>query len=150
MPLFSAMSTAAKFQVARVTWSQASAALRSVRYRVFVIEQGIEEKDEWDEFDAASLHALATDAAGRAIATGRLLPDGHIGRIAVLQDSRRGGVGMAIVRELIAAARERGDAAVVLHAQTHALGFYRNAGFEPFGEQFMEAGIPHVKMRLVL
>ncbi|MFX7732026.1 GNAT family N-acetyltransferase, partial [Acinetobacter baumannii] len=55
--------------------------------------------------------------------------------------------GGAVLQALIAAARARGDAEVILNAQVHAEGFYQRHGFAREGEQFMEAGIPHITMR---
>jgi predicted GNAT family N-acyltransferase len=86
----------------------------------------------------------------RAIGTGRLLPDGHIGRMAVLKAWRGQGAGRALLRALVEEARRRGDREVVLSAQIHALGFYRAAGFAPEGPVYEEAGIPHQSMRLEL
>ena len=82
--------------------------------------------------------------------TGRLLSDGHSGRMAVLKPHRALGVGGAILLRLIEEARRRGMREVVLSAQTHALGFYRKHGFAPRGPEYMEAGIPHQEMRLAL
>lgn len=130
-----------------VSWADARPALSSVRRAVFVEEQQIPESEEWDDFDAVSLHALAIDTAGHAIGTGRLLPDGHIGRMAVRAGWRGTGVGRAVLRALVAAAVERGDRELVLHAQVTAVGFYRKEGFEVFGEPFDEVGIPHRAMR---
>ena len=117
---------------------------------MFIVEQQVPEALEWDADDAVSIHALALDAAGQPIGTGRLLPDGYIGRMAVSAAWRRRGVGQAILHWLIACARTRGDAAVHLHAQTHALGFYARAGFTAQGAVFMEAGILHRAMTLSL
>jgi predicted GNAT family N-acyltransferase len=97
-----------------------------------------------------SLHALARDAAGRALGTGRLLPDGHIGRMAVLPQARGQGVGAALLRALMQAARDRGEREVALSAQTHAIAFYERFGFVVEGEEYDDAGIPHRMMRLVL
>ena len=77
---------------------------------------------EWDEFDVVSQHALAFDAHGQAIGTGRLLPDGHIGRMAVLNGWRSRGIGGAILGFLVDCARRRGDTVLHLNAQTHAIG----------------------------
>ncbi len=128
-------------------WDQQRAAAQAIRLQVFVHEQKVPLEMEWDEMDATCLHAVAYDAVGNAIATGRLLPDGHIGRMAVMQPMRGHGVGGAILQALMDAARKRGDTVVALNAQTHAAAFYRRYGFVREGDEFMEAGIPHVHMR---
>ena len=122
----------------------------AVRTAVFVVEQSIPEHEEWDEHDDTSLHVIAHDAAGRPIGTGRLLRDGIIGRIAVVKDWRSKQVGDAIMRHLIAVARDRGIKESVLHAQTYAIPFYERFGYKVEGHEFIEAGIPHRRMRLVL
>jgi predicted GNAT family N-acyltransferase len=99
-----------------------------------------------DEMDAVSLHALAY-VGGAAVGTGRLLPDGHIGRMAVLRESRSLGIGSAILARLVEEAARRGLREAVLSAQTHALPFYRRHGFTPVGEVYEEAGIAHQEMR---
>jgi len=131
-------------------WQALGEAARGIRYAVFVIEQGVPAELELDANDAAALHAVARAADGRAVGTGRLLPDGHIGRMAVLPDWRGRGVGSAILATLVAAARARGDAVLRLSAQTHALGFYRRHGFTEEGPEYLEAGIAHRRMRLRL
>lgn len=144
------MSASFAFHVDEVSWAEAAAALGAVRREVFVVEQQVPEDLEWDGIDPDCRHVLARDAAGRAIGTGRLLPDGHVGRMAVLQAYRGRGVGRALLVRLIEIALARGDRSVVLHAQTHAIEFYRRSGFEVSSGEFMEAGIPHVEMRRVL
>ncbi|MGE5524817.1 MAG: GNAT family N-acetyltransferase [Rhodospirillaceae bacterium] len=136
------------YVVHRVTWQERREALSSVRREVFIVEQGVPEELEWDEDDVRSVHVLAASTAAVPIGTGRLLPDGRIGRMAVLRSWRRRGVGSAILRALLDAARELGHEEVRLHAQTHALAFYAKHGFVAIGEQFMEAGIPHREMVL--
>ena len=134
------------YSVRMLSWADARDAARRVRFAVFVEEQGVPAEIELDEWDATSVHALALDSTGRAIATGRLLPDGHVGRMAVLHAWRGKGVGAAILVALLACARERGVKRVILNAQTHARGFYARHGFTQHGGEFMEAGIPHVTM----
>lgn len=129
-------------------WDQARADAAPIRFAVFVDEQKVPAEIELDEHDAACLHAIAR-SEGRAVGTGRLLPDGHIGRMAVLKAWRGQGVGAAMLTVLIDAARARGDRAVALSAQTHALGFYRRFGFINEGPEYIEAGIPHQAMRRV-
>jgi predicted GNAT family N-acyltransferase len=130
-------------------WPAAQEEAKRIRFTVFVEEQRVPADLEMDENDAASLHALAY-ADGQAIGTGRLLPDGHIGRMAVLKQWRGRGAGKAMLRRLIDAARRRGHREVALSAQVHALEFYRAEGFEPEGPVYEEAGIAHQAMRLRL
>lgn len=138
------------FRVKLSGWERARDDARTIRYEVFVREQNVPVELEWDEFDAASLHAVAYSADGAAVGTGRLLPDGHVGRMAVLRPWRGQGLGTALLQALLAAAQERGMTRVVLHSQTHAAGFYRRFGFLPEGAEYREAGIPHVTMSLPL
>jgi predicted GNAT family N-acyltransferase len=130
-------------------WEEARAEASRIRTAVFVEEQRVPAAIEMDDQDAVCVHALAYED-GRAVGTGRLLPDGHVGRMAVLKEGRARGVGGAILERLVAEARRRGMKAVVLSAQTHALGFYRKHGFREEGAIFEEAGIPHQDMRRVL
>lgn len=129
------------------SWEQLRAQAQPIRFEVFVDEQKVPAEIELDEMDPHCVHAVAYDDAGRPLATGRLLPDGHIGRMAVRQAGRGKGVGGAVLQALIAAARARGDAEVILNAQVHAEGFYQRYGFVREGDEFMEAGIPHITMR---
>jgi predicted GNAT family N-acyltransferase len=123
--------------------------LRRIRYDVFVVEQGVPEVLEWDDADLVSVHALA-EAGREPIGCARLLPDGHIGRVAVVRAWRHHGVGTALMQALIRVARERGDAAVVVNAQVAAMPFYAREGFEATGGIFEEAGIPHRVMTRTL
>lgn len=128
-------------------WTRARALVLPVRTAVFVVEQGVPESIERDTMDAVSRHAIARDASGSVVATGRLLPDGHIGRMAVLAALRGAGVGAAVLQALMAEAVRQGLTEVVLNAQVHALDFYRRLGFVERGEVFLEAGIEHRTMR---
>ena len=129
-----------------VGWNEAMPLSRAVREEVFIVEQRVPRELEWDDADAASRHALALDASGRCIGTARLLPDGHLGRMAVRAPWRRRGVGAALATALIKQAKADGHRRIVLHAQTHAAAFYRRLGFAEEGGVFEEAGIPHIRM----
>ena len=120
-----------------------------VRRCVFVQEQGIDECEEWDEHDVLCVHALAW-WNGKPIATGRLLPDGKIGRMAVLAPFRRCGVGTAVLMALLLVAREKGLMHVHLSAQEKAISFYEKHGFAVHGKPHVEVGIAHQWMRLEL
>jgi len=128
-------------------WAIQKAAAEAIRYEVFVIEQNVPVELEWDEMDVVSLHAIASDVSDEVVGTGRLLPDGHIGRMAVRKSARGVGVGSEILQALMAEAKRRGDLTVVLHAQIQAVPFYARFGFVREGDEFMEAGIPHICMR---
>jgi predicted GNAT family N-acyltransferase len=140
----------AQFTVRIMVWREARPLARPVREIVFVAEQKVPRDLEWDEWDERSDHALALDSSGRPIGTARLLPDGRIGRMAVVKEWRKRGVGGALLVALLERARSRSMPRSVLHAQTHAAGFYRRFGFSERGEEFLEAGIPHVEMTLEL
>jgi predicted GNAT family N-acyltransferase len=131
------------------TWASGRGELERVRRAVFVDEQRIPEWEEWNEADARSLHLLARlnrDPVG----TGRLEPAGKIGRIAVIAGQRGRGIGTQILLRLLGEARRLGIREPYLHAQVQALPFYEKLGFQCEGDAFDEAGIPHVRMSLVL
>ncbi|MEX0958420.1 MAG: GNAT family N-acetyltransferase [Burkholderiales bacterium] len=130
-------------------WNRDRTALRAVRKAVFIAEQGVPEALEWDEADADCQHALA-EAGGSPIGTGRLLPDGHIGRLAVVAAWRGHGVGTALLELMLAMARRHGHRHIELNAQTQALAFYARFGFRPQGADFDDAGIAHRRMTLDL
>lgn len=140
----------ARYTLRVCQWSDAADALRRIRYDVFVVEQGVPEVLEWDDADRRSIHALAEDGAGRAIGCARLLPDGHIGRVAVLASWRRRGVGSALLMRLVDEARHRADARAIVNAQVDAMPFYARHGFVASGDVFEEAGIAHRVMELAL
>ncbi|MGW8889862.1 GNAT family N-acetyltransferase [Streptomyces sp. NPDC055749] len=134
-----------------------------VRKDVFVGEQQVPEEIEYDSLDATAVHVLAVAADGSALGTGRLLHGaeagdrtggdltvGSLGRLAVTRAARGLGVGAALVRAIEDEARTLGLAAVDLHAQTHALGFYERLGYAAYGPEFPDAGIAHRSMRRAL
>ena len=141
------MTPTPDFRVRLVDWRDASPALSRIRTTVFVGEQNVPPGIEIDGRDPECVHALAESAAGEAIGTGRLMPDGRIGRMAVLAPWRSRGVGAALLEALMAEARRRGFREVYLHAQSRAKDFYLRHGYAVEGEEYLEAGIPHIGMR---
>ena len=141
-------------------------AVFALRHEVFVVEQGVPVDLERDELDAAADHAVALDGTGAVVGTGRLVDGridedsrlepgtagsvGTVGRMAVAGVARGTGTGRALLDLLVRRAAERGLPAVELHAQVHARAFYERAGFTPFGEVYLEAGIEHIGMRRAL
>ena len=128
------------------TWDKLNVDAMAIRYEVFIQEQSVPEEIERDDMDAVSMHAVAYTEAGVPIGTGRLLPDGHIGRMAVLRPARGTGIGGQVLDALLVAAQGLGHKHVALHAQVHARGFYEAHGFQAEGEPFIEADMPHVLM----
>jgi len=137
-------------QIRRVTWEDESQTLRYIRESVFIKEQCVPVELEWDEFDPVCLHILAVDGDGQSVGTARLLSDGHIGRIAVLKEWRKQGVGSALLQWMIEEMKSSGKQQAMLNAQMDAVKFYKKFGFQVVGDTFLDAGIPHVQMYLVL
>jgi predicted GNAT family N-acyltransferase len=130
-------------------WDKAQAHAAPIRFTVFVEEQGVPREIELDDQDIAGIHAVAFDGA-QAVGTARLLPGGHIGRMAVLKGWRGRGIGALMLKSLMRAAKGRGDLEVALSAQVHAVPFYRGHGFVEEGSEYLEAGIRHRAMRRIL
>ena len=117
----------------------------AIRYEVFVDEQNVPEELEIDGLDGEAKHVLTfVDAV--PIGTGRILSDGHIGRVAVLKNYRGLGIGKSIMKELVKCAQDLSLEKVWLSSQWHAHSFYLDLGFVCVGEIYKEAGINHIKM----
>jgi len=132
--------------IVRIASAEDMPAAFALRHEVFVLGQGVPEELELDELDAVCDHAVAL-VDGVVVGTGRLLPSATIGRMAISESVRGQGVGAAVLECLEERARSRGFAVVELHAQLHAAGFYDKAGYTPYGEVYLEAGIEHLSMR---
>jgi len=141
------MTTDRPYEVRFGSWNALRLDAQAIRTEVFVEEQNVPVELEMDEMDAVCLHAVAYDPSGTAVATGRLLPDGHIGRMAVRKSARGAGVGGVVLQGLMAQAKARGHDHVALSSQAHAAPFYVRHGFVKEGEEFFEAGIAHVAMQ---
>jgi YbgC/YbaW family acyl-CoA thioester hydrolase len=136
------------------SWNHLKEKAQPVRTQVFVQEQGIDAKDEWDAADASAVHAVITNRFGQPLGTARLLEKSpgiaQIGRMAVVRVMRGSGLGVQLLNALVDIAKARGDKEVRLHAQCSAQVFYAREGFMPVGEPFDEVGIAHIEMRKVL
>ncbi len=134
--------------VSIVSWSDKQAELTSVRRAVFIEEQNVPESIELDARDPHCHHVLACDKAGCPIGTARIDTNGKIGRMAVLREYRGVGVGREMLRVIMDCGRANGITDFYLWAQISAVGFYKKMGFKPSGDEFEEAGITHINMRL--
>jgi len=120
----------------------------TIRIRVFVKEQRVPAEIELDADDQRAIHFLATKSA-KAVGTARVVMrhgKAKIGRMAVLRTYRRKGIGAALLKRAIAAAKRLRARRVYLHAQVAVIGFYERMGFRSVGRVFDEAGIAHRKM----
>ena len=129
------------FTVKPIYWNASQREVKAIRNKVFVEEQGVPPELEWDGLDEHSYHVVAYAPDGTPIGTGRLLQDGHIGRVAVLEEWRGKGVGRALLEMLLVIANKMGYEEVKLHAQIRVLDFYKKRGFTKQGK---EIGRAHV------
>jgi len=136
------------FDIAIVKWSDKQAELTSVRRAVFIEEQNVPESIELDGKDSDCFHVLASDTKGRPIGTARMNGKGKIGRMAVLKKYRRRGIGRKMIQALMNHGRKNSITDFHVSSQVTAVGFYKKMGFEPFGKEFLEAGIKHINMKL--
>ncbi|MCC9262714.1 GNAT family N-acetyltransferase [Bacillus velezensis] len=120
-----------------------------VRKEVFVKEQHVPEEEEIDQFEDTSEHIVIYDG-GQPVGAGRWrLKDGHgkLERICVMKSHRSLGVGAILMQALEKAATAQGAGSFILHAQTQAVPFYEKQGYRvTSGEEFLDAGIPHLEM----
>lgn len=136
-----------KIDIRQASWPEDKIVLSSIRRQVFIEEQKVPEEMEWDEYDISSIHCIAS-VNGKAIGTGRLMNNGQIGRMGVLNKYRGKGIGTTVLKFLIEQHRSHSNTPILIHAQTHAIDFYKKFGFVINGDEFDEAGIPHVEMIL--
>jgi predicted GNAT family N-acyltransferase len=137
------------FHIQIVTWASHQPQLRAVRTPVFIEEQAVTPEFEWDDIDATAVHLLATQD-NEPVACLRIIDYKKIGRMAVLKSYRRRGLGAALLQEAVTICKKQGSKKVVLSAQTHAIEFYKKAGFRQTSEEYCDVDIPHVDMQLDL
>ncbi|MCX2779386.1 GNAT family N-acetyltransferase [Microbulbifer thermotolerans] len=132
-------------EIRLAAWEADLALIRQVREAVFIHEQNVDPDIEWDQEEETAQHFLIVQGK-EPLATARITTSGKIGRMAVVKKARGCGLGLQLLTFICNYAREHGFSSVYLHAQSHAEGFYRKAGFRSEGEPFIEADIPHIKM----
>jgi predicted GNAT family N-acyltransferase len=137
-------------------WQTHSANLIKIRTAVFMQEQQVSATDEWDGLDEQAVHFLALSASDEAIGCARLLREisgennfYHIGRVAILKSFRNQGIGHQLMQFVIAYCKQTAPGNnIYLHAQTDRRHFYETLGFIAEGDEFIDAGIPHMSMHL--
>ena len=143
-------STQTIYTIRIADWTCDAANLSLIRRSVFIDEQQVPEELEWDEWDSKCLHVIAMSNSNEPIGTARMLSNGYVGRMAVIKQWRRKGVGSALLLKILSEMEKCNLNCATLNAQVAARKFYERFGFRKTGEEFMEAGIPHVKMILKL
>jgi predicted GNAT family N-acyltransferase len=134
-----------EIKVKSASWDKDRVSLKEIRRQVFVIEQGVDERLEWDNDDANSEHFIAY-INGDAVGCARLVGNKKIGRMAVLKAFRANGVGSKILDHIKRHSSQKRYTRLVLSAQCHAYEFYRSNGFEAFSVPYEDANIPHIDM----
>ena len=130
-------------------WDKLNKDAKRIREQVFIQEQNIAVEDEWDAEDAVALHFIVYDQ-DQAIATARLLKNNSIGRVAVLKSHRSLGVGKWLMQQIIQHAQDEKREFLKLSSQVHAVQFYAALGFKVAGEAYLDCGIPHMDMHVLL
>ena len=147
------------FNIVQADWAKDKNLLIAIRSQVFIVEQQVPSELELDELDASAKHFLAYTPSNQAVGTARFLISNNsskqnstaqIGRMAVLKEYRHQGCGMALLQACLQWARQQQLREVILHAQNHAIPFYQKSGFNIRGSEFMDAGIAHHEMVLIL
>lgn len=124
-----------------------------IRVAVFVVEQNCPYQ-EVDGKDLRAYHIFAQDESGirgylRVFQNTEDVREAFIGRVLALR--RRQGLASQLLAAAIGIAREQlGAQFITLEAQTYARGLYEKAGFRQVSEEFLEDGIPHIRMQLEL
>ncbi len=131
----------------QLNWSNAEQYAKPIRSEVFIKEQQVDPSEEWDDDDHSAIHLIVIKQ-DQAIATARLTQQGKIGRMSVLKAYRQQGIGSKMLSQLVQLAQQQQMNTITLWAQTHAKTFYRKHGFVEQGGEFLDAGIPHIKMIL--
>ena len=132
-----------------VSWDDAQTALRLIRQKVFIDEQEVPEDLEWDSFDKQAVHILGKEG-NRPVACARLLPDGQLGRLAVLKDYRTHGWGGRLLRTAEEYLLDKKFSKVFLNSQANSYRFYYKNGYRPTGKMMWDANIPHIEMQKIL
>jgi len=70
--------------------------------------------------------------------------------MAVYAEWQGNGIGKLLVQSAEKFCHESGYEKIILHARKVALGFYKGLGYNMYGEEFTEVGIPHFMMEKVI
>lgn len=136
-------------RIETVAYRDSTVDIKYIRTKVFQEEQGVSAELEFDGLDDSTIHLLAY-AGDKAVGTARIreidADTSKIERLAVLPEYRQQGIGTQLMQFALSIITQRNQSTVIVHAQAYIASMYQQLGFTIVGEQFVEAGIPHVKM----
>ncbi|OJJ25043.1 GNAT family N-acetyltransferase [Roseofilum reptotaenium AO1-A] len=136
--------------IERVSYKEKWEEIASIRIEVFQNEQGVDPTLEFDGLDEHADHLLAY-MESVPVGTARvrqLNPEtGKIERLAVLARFRGQGIGRKLILKALELAQSYGVQEVIINAQVYVQPLYEQFGFIPEGEEFLDAQMPHIKMR---
>ena len=138
------------FKVQNVDWGKAKHRLSKLREKVFVYEWRIPREYEFDQYDTSASHVLVLDESNQEVATGRITPQGELGRIAVVPKYRGPEVYQTLFTALLHIAEQQGLDTVTVQCELEGVEYYQQQGFRPVGAVYMDAGIPRQKMACTL
>ncbi|MFC6439983.1 GNAT family N-acetyltransferase [Bowmanella sp. JS7-9] len=133
-------------RVKHVNWQHHCHEVKTLREKVFVIEWRIPQNIEFDRSDDSAYHVVVESDDKQAVATGRLTPEGELGRIAVRREWRKREVYDTLVSALLDIARSQKIESICVQCDIDAVPRYQELGFTPVGPAYMDAGIPRRKM----
>jgi predicted GNAT family N-acyltransferase len=135
--------------IKQVSYHDNRTKINSIRRQVFQEEQGVAPELEFDGKDESAQHLLAY-RSNEPVGTIRIRPldddTAKIERLAVLPHARRKGIGKQLMETAVNLAQAKGYSRIQINSQAYIQAFYQRLGFEPVGEEFEEAGIPHIQM----
>jgi predicted GNAT family N-acyltransferase len=136
-------------EISIVEWDSAEMSLRMIRQKVFVEEQQVPERLEWDGLDKQAIHILGKEG-NHPVACARLIENSILGRVAVLKDYRGHGWGDRLIRAAEQYLLDRNKTRLSLSAQANSYPFYFKNGYRYDEEMIWDASIPHLKMTKIL
>ncbi len=132
-------------KVVGTSWRKDRGSLKKIREQVFIIEQGVPQKLEWDDLDDAAKHFIAYSGE-EIVGCARLTDHKKIGRMAVLKPYRHQDVGRELIDHIKRFASQKRYTLLQLSAQCHAYEFYRRCDFNAYSTPYEDAKIPHIDM----
>ena len=122
-----------------------------LRSEVFVVEQDCVYQD-LDFKDQKSLHVFGminnkVIAYTRIFKPGDYFDNASIGRVVVSKEERSSGYGVDLMEASIKAVEDNFNTSkITISAQVYLTKFYNSLGFKKVGEEYLEDGIPHIRM----